>query len=85
MQNDLNKFLKWSTSNKMYINSSKCKTLHFGTTNPKLQHHLCASPIPPVEILRDLGLFVDQHLTFHYHTEYVFKKCNQRVALLFKP
>ena len=68
-------------------NHSKCETLHFGTnlgTNPKLQHHLSGSPIPPVEKLRDLGLLVDQHLTFHYHTEYVSKKCIQWVALLFK-
>ena len=69
MQNDLNKILKWSTSNKMYINPSKCETLHFGTTNPKLQHHLSGSPIPPVKILQDFRLFVGQHLTFHYHTE----------------
>ena len=84
LQSDLDKLLEWSTDNKMYINIAKCEVLHLGTDNPNIVYLIENSQIPATEHIKDLGLIVDQDLSFKHHTLYVNNKTRKLIGLLFK-
>ncbi|CAR99185.1 Protein CBG27389 [Caenorhabditis briggsae] len=47
--------------------------------NPKLNQAL----IPPVENVRDLGIYFSSNLSFHYHYSLIIQKSHQRINMLF--
>ena len=82
-QEDLNRLCRWSQVWKLNLNASKCKTFRitlkkspYGTRyligNTALEH---------VDTIRDLGVTLDQKLTFLPHIERSVKK--QTVHLVF--
>ena len=64
---------------------SKCKTMHIGRfTSDDYTYFINNQPLPTVELEKDLGVFVDNHLKFHDHTAAVVSKANRILAIINK-
>ena len=91
LSNDLENIEKWSTENKMYINTEKTKALL--VTEKRLQHKLSeetatlklrldATNIDQLSHHKLLGLIVDKDLSFEAHIDEICKKLSKRLGLL---
>jgi len=71
-QQNLNKLDAWSRTWLLSISVKKCHIVHIGssrlTNDASLRDFfLCGNVLPCVDVVKDLGIFVDQHLTFSTH------------------
>ena len=80
LNEDLRNICGWYCKNSLLINSDKTKVLYVGV--PQLLRQLPAVPvmmfgkeITPVTVAKDLGLYLDQSLTYNDHISY--KNCFQ--------
>ena len=91
LSNDLENIEKWSTENKMYINTEKTKALL--VTGKWLQHklseetatlklHLDANNIDQLSHHKLLGLIIDYDLSFEAHMDELCKKLSKGLGLL---
>ena len=91
LSNDLENIEKWSTENKMYINTEKTKALL--VTGKRLQHKLSeetatlklrldATNIDQLSHHKLLGLIIDKDLSFEAHIDELYKKLSKRLRLL---
>ena len=80
LSNDLENIEKWSTENKMYINTMKTKAFNLLVTRKRLQHklrmetaslqlHLNATNINQILHHKLLGLIIDKDLSFEAYIE----------------
>ena len=88
LQNALNKLKAWAEIWQLQISISKCNTLHISSirsnqsTNP--QYFLGVNPLKSLEAIKDLGVIVDEHLTFNPHINSLVKKASARSYLIQK-
>ena len=68
----------------MKINISKCNVLHLGKNNLCFNYEMNGHVIQPVAHVRDLGVEVDNLLTFGNHIDDIISRSYQRIAILFK-
>ena len=91
LSNDLENIEKWSTENKMYINTEQTKALL--VTGKRLQHKLSeetatlklrldATNIDQLSHHKLLGLIIDKDLSFEAHIDELYKKLSKRLRLL---
>ena len=74
----------WSKKWQMQINISKCNVLHLGKNNPCINYVMNGHIIQPVTHMLDLGVEVDNLLTFDNHIDNIISRAYQRIAILFK-
>ena len=84
LQNEIDRIYNWATCNHMDINVVKCESIHCGPKNPKAIYYINNSAIPQVSNLRDLGLQIDDRLTFREHTVKTRQKCLRIIGLIFR-
>ena len=84
LQKEIDKIYKWSLDNRMSINATKCESIYFGAKNTKSVYYINNSPIPQVSCLRDLGVLIDDKLTFHEHIQKTRQKYLKLIGLIFK-
>ena len=85
LQNDLDLLYNWSIDWLLRFNISKCKAMHIGRfTSDDYTYFINNQPLPTVELEKDLGVFVDDHLKFHDHTAAVVAKANRILAIISK-
>lgn len=65
----------------MDINISKCETIHFGKNNPQTIYSINHVPVPRGDKFRDLGLIVDNDLSFRFHTDHITHKSYKLLGL----
>ena len=82
IQADLTNMEKWSEQWQLPFNASKCKVMHFGTSNEKRKYVLNDHQLETSNSEKDLGVFVDNELKFHVHTAAATKKANQIVGVI---
>ncbi|KAI8500844.1 hypothetical protein Bbelb_216620 [Branchiostoma belcheri] len=82
IQGDLNEVDKWSKLWQLQFNVGKCKVLHLGRSNGKAEYTLGGQKIMETEEEKDLGVIVDNKLTFHSHTARAANKGNQLLGLI---
>ena len=75
---------KWSTKWQLPFNATKCKVMHFGTSNPKHSYIINNHILEKSKKEKDLGLTIDTDLKFHEHTAAAIKKGNQILRLIKK-
>lgn len=76
LQSDINRLSTWAKNNGMSFNTSKCKVIHFGRNNPKLNYFINDSPIEEVTSHEDLGIVVQDDLKSSHHVAKIVKKAN---------
>ena len=82
IQSDLDNLSNWSKYWQLPFNAKKCKTLHFGYQNPKIEYSLNDHILEEAHDQKDLGVIIDVELKFHQHTASVSKKANQILGLI---
>ena len=88
LQCAVNNSIDWSVLWKMFFNFKKCKHMHLGNhdmnqtyTMRKDQEEL---PIEKVESEKDLGVIIDNKLTFTKHINCKIKIANRNLGLIFR-
>ena len=84
---DLRDTSKWYTKNSLLINPEKTKLVVVGSAQliKRLSHislSLLGKTISPVSIAKDLGVYIDQYLTYYLHVTKTVSNCmNQLVQI----
>jgi hypothetical protein len=64
MQQDLDKIGEWSEKWQMPFNTDKCKVMHIGFANPKVNYSLLGSQLQDTVLEKDLGVLISSDLKF---------------------
>ena len=84
LQDDHNNLTKWSDRWNLPFNTSKCKCLHIGKSNPRLQYTMNGHLLENVNFEKDLGVIMDSEHKFHIQTSSPIKKANKILGLIKK-
>jgi len=84
LQNDINSMYQWSKTWQMNFNPSKCKVLSITRQhNPcSFQYEMNGTPLEHVGSFKDLGVIIDQTLSFNSHVDEVILKCNKTCGFI---
>jgi len=79
LQNDLDKLVEWSNTWEMDFNASKCKVLTITRCHSPVQYcyTINGSPLEKVGVFKDLGVFIDETLSFNSQVDQLVLKCNK--------
>ena len=62
MQDDLKKLEDWTSRWLLKFNDEKCKTMHFGYSNPRYSYELNSNKLEPTSEEKDLGVIISDNL-----------------------
>ena len=82
LQRDLNAVRDWACRWKMEFNVDKCKIMHLGTTNPKHTYTMGGTNLAVTSEERDLGVLIDDKLSFRNHIKGIVGKANRVLGLI---
>jgi len=88
LQADLQKLYSWSEEMQMKLHPRKCKVLHLGHRNPRLEYKIGGEGadgghiLEETEVEKDLGVHVDNRLKFTEHVDTAVNKANRVLAAL---
>ena len=84
LQDDVNFLCCWCKLNGMVLNVSKCNVISFTRRkNPLLNSYVIdANVIPRVEVVKDLGVYLDVSLHFKQHVNVTTSKANSVLGLI---
>ena len=87
IQDDLNILQDWAKSMCMKFHPDKCLTMHLGTSNPTADYTMITDTgdshtLASVTEEKDLGVIVDNKLSFCAHTTAAIQKANRILGLL---
>ncbi len=86
IQSDITNVGKWSKQWQLPINIGKCRVLHLGNKNQNTRYHLhdekqnCTIDILADAVVKDLGVFIDNKLTFEKQVAECVRKANGVLA-----
>ena len=81
LQQDINLLFAWSKKWQLKFNISKCNWLHLGKLG---EYVIDDTTITSCDVVRDLGIMIDNQLKFHDHATTVSKKANRLLAVIHK-
>ena len=86
LQTQLDALRKWSDTWKFKLNPDKCKVLSLTLRrNPVMVCYVIGGVVlERVQVMRDLGVFLDQRLTFGEHVQRTVRKANRALGLLMR-
>ena len=83
---DLARLVNWSLTWKLKLNASKCKS--FTITLKRIpivsSYAVCGEVLERVTTIRDLGVVLDQKLTFESHIDSIVKKGNMALGIMIR-
>ena len=82
LQESLNNLTKWTELWQIKFNSSKCSVMHIGRDNPKRNYHMDDKVLDKTKAEKDLGVYVDNNLTFEEHINSTAKKANRVLGMI---
>ncbi len=86
IQRDLQKLQNWSETWDLRFNETKCQTLYLGRNNNKKVYSMGSSqnqvPLQETTAEKDLGIIIDNQLSFDNHITQAVKKANQLVGMI---
>ena len=82
LQKSLQNIIEWSKRNNLPLNSSKCSVLHFGKKNLKNKYTLSQNPLTAKTYERDLGILVDEKLSFDQQVSNAVSKAKRLVGMM---
>jgi len=86
LQNDLNRFYDWCKVNNLELNINKCRVLHLNYKKSVINFSYIFndSLLLSVDEFKDLGVILDNKLTFNLHLNYIINKSNSMLGFLFR-
>ena len=85
LSNSFNKLIEWSDIWKLKIAPDKTLVLYLGTKNPKHSYNISEKLIPEESCVRDLGVHIDNQLSFKQHiNKLIYKLASYKAHLLFR-
>ena len=84
LQDCLNHINDWSILRQLPISLTKCMHLHIGPNLPAYFYKLGSILIQSVSEVKDLGVIIDNKLSFSNHCPQICTKARQRLGLIFK-
>lgn len=86
LQKDLNALGDWCISNRLPLNVGKCKVITYTRkTVPLLtKYELEGQTLEKVDVIRDLGLFVDTELAYTTHVQTITNKAKRNLGLILR-
>ena len=86
LQTSINKMVEWTDKWLIKFNSDKCKILHLGKNNPKYKYYIKQGEIikelSETICEKDLGVFIDQNLSFDFHISQTIKKARRIAGMI---
>ena len=82
IQGDLNKLHEWSVKWQMNFNAEKCKVLHLGSKNKKIQYKIGGKAIGAVNEEKDLGVIVTDNFKVGKQCTKAANKGNQKLGMI---
>ena len=86
LQADLDRLCRWSESWGLSLNPSKCKILTLSLRRSPVvsTYSIDGTAIERVTVMRDLGVLLDEKLTFGPHVDSIVLKANRALGLLMR-
>ena len=84
LQQDTNLLYEWSRKWQLKFNIGKCYLLHLGKPHEFGEYSIDGTVIKACDVVKDLGVQIDNQLKFHNHTTVATKKANHLVAIIRK-
>ena len=81
-QKDLDGLSAWSQKWQLNFNATKCKVIHFGQNNLNLGYNMDGSQLEVAEHEKDLGVVIDNDLSFDMHINQKVLKANRVLGLI---
>jgi len=87
LQEDLNNLQAWATTMQMKFHPDKCKCMHLGKLNPKKNYSMSTQDgtthtLAATSLEKDLGVWIDDELSFSQHIQTKISKANQVLGML---
>lgn len=87
IQQDIDRLSDWSDTWQLKFNTSKCSVMHLGHNNPKQVYNMRDNSgvyqhLEPTAIEKDLGVHVDDKLSFHQHVNTSVNKANRVLGII---
>ena len=84
LQNDLNILHKWATTWRMSFNVTKCYYERFTNKQHIINYtyHIYNHELEERNVMKYLGVLIDNKLTWSAHTDYIVKKANGTLHFL---
>ena len=83
LQIDIDRLIEWSCKMQMRFHPDKCHILHLGgSSNPKIEYHMAEHILDETETEKDLGVLVDNKLSFSQHVTGITKKANRMLGCI---
>ena len=84
VNSDLTEICKWCCYNSLLLNPDKTKVLVVGVPQllrqlPDFTITLCGKPISPIPVAKDLGVFLDQCLSYNEHIRKTVASCMNKL------
>ena len=86
LQNLLDIFNDWCKRNMMVLCVAKCCVISFRRTRTAVafDYNVAGTPLQRVDYIKDLGVVLDERLTYFRHFSNVIDKANRQVGFIFK-
>ena len=82
LQNDIQQLVSWSQRWQMTFNPTKCQVLHLGSRNQQHCYSISQHSIESTDVIRDLGVLVDNKLSFQQHLDHQINKANRTLGII---
>jgi hypothetical protein len=76
LQMDIDTVMEWSKANRLQLAESKCMVLRLGKRNNKYVYNIGGEKLPDTTTIKDLGVWVDDRLSFASHMRMKIKEAN---------
>jgi len=86
LQDYIDCFNVWCNSNGLSLSPDKCCVISYGRSSNKIEHDyvLCDTVLNRVTVTRDLGVWIDEKLSFQEHIEITLNKANKMLGLIIR-
>ena len=84
VQNALDNLVKWANEWQLTINIAKCHVLKIGGKVTQTSYTIDGTTLPTSSSISDLGVIVDNKLSFIQHINSIVSKSNHRIGMFFR-
>lgn len=84
LQCALNKLTTFCTKMELTVSAPKCSALYLNKSNPRNLYNIAGLPLPICTTMRDLGVLIDQNLSFLPHIRNIILSAKRTLFSLFR-